>query len=107
MCEKITCDNFIINYFYKNKINEVSIKVLEEKKINIEKAFNKNIYIDLYKDSIYETIIYNKYIFSLCQDNNIIKCDYKKIRKRLLNDLNYYIPIKVKRKYLKELVVVN
>jgi hypothetical protein len=106
MCFKITCDNFIINYFFENKKKEVSIKVLEVKKYDIEKAFDKCIYIDLYKDSIRETIYYNKNILS-SQDGSVIKCEYKKIKKDMLNDLNYYLPCEIKKKYLNKLAMTT
>ena len=103
MCVKITSENFILNYFGVKKISRASLKDLETKKCAIEEYFNKNVYIDLYKTSIRETIYYNKRYLSFGR-SDIIKCNLENMTKdNVLNDVNSSLPEEIKDKYLEEL----
>jgi hypothetical protein len=104
VCVKISSENFILNYFVVKGIGEASLKDLANKKYAIEKIFDKNVYIDLYKSSIRETIYYNsKYLSS---EKDAIKCELKNIIKdNVLDDLNSSLPPEIKEKYLEEMAV--
>jgi len=105
MCVKITSENFILNYFVAKKIGNASLKDLVIKKHAIENFFDKNVYIDLYKTSIRETIYYNKRYLSFgSSENDIIKCELKNlIDDNVLDDVNSFLPAEIKDKYLEEL----
>ena len=102
MCVRITSENFILNYFFAKNIYEASLKDLVVKKCAIEKYFDKNVYIDLYKSSIRETIYYNEKYLSF--ESGIIKCKLESILEdHILDDLNNSLPAEIKNKYLGEL----
>jgi len=105
VCVKITSENFILNYFGAKKIVKASLKELATKKCAIEEVFNKNVYIDLYKSSIQETIYYNKrYLSFKDYKRDIIKCKLKNlIDDNVLEDVNSSLPAEIRDKYLEEL----
>jgi len=105
VCVKITSENFILNYFGAKKIVKASLKDLVTKKSAIEEVFDKNVYIDLYKTSIRETIYYNKKYLSFgSSKNDTIKCKLKNlIDDNILEDVNSSLPAEIKDKYLEEL----
>ena len=105
MCVKISSENFILNYFGAKKTDKASLRDLVVKKYAIEKIFDKNVYIDLYKTSIRETIYYNKRYLSFgSSENDIIKCKLKNlIDDNVLDEVNSSLPAEIKDKYLEEL----
>ena len=109
MGEYCVCKNyewkFPAKLFWAKKIVKASLKDLVIKKVAIEKVFDKNVYIDLYKTSIRETIYYNKRYLSFgSSKNDTIKCKLKNlIDDNVLEDVNSSLPEEIKDKYLEEL----
>lgn len=99
MCIKVDSSNFILNYFYNNDKQSVSLVTLLSKKKKIEDAIGDDIYIILSNESIDVALIYYRNILEM-KDNRIY-CNKEKLTTLPIEEVNYKIPSKVRDEYLK------
>jgi len=95
----ISAENFILNYFMRRWREMVSFHDLVKMKEKVEKSFDNNVYVDLYKERIAEALFLNKeYMY---EKNGVIYADLKKIDSDRLEELvNESLPKDFKEKYL-------
>lgn len=98
MCYKVSSSNFILNFFYENDATVVTVSALLQKKKEIEKALDYDIYVMLDSESLDIAMQYYSDLLRIV-DNRIF-CKQKKLRNHhSREDVNYALPLGVKAKY--------
>lgn len=100
MCYVINSSNLLMNYFANSKKKQISFLTLKKLKVEIETVLEKQVYVDITRDSI-SNIFLGEERYKAKGTYIEIERSFEKIlhQKRLDQVSNDYLPEKIKKKY--------